>query len=103
MDAYVVISPRAVTADAAAAAVDTILARRAWDVVVRDNDREDNSKEVILPYQVMTQSVAAGTMSRRRRGVHHRRNNNDVEEGGHIIAGTTTTMDTNAAIIAAVD
>jgi len=29
-------------ADAAAAAVDLILARRAWAVVVRDNDRDDN-------------------------------------------------------------
>jgi len=40
----VVISPRAVMADAAAAAVDIILARRAWAVVARDNDRDDNSK-----------------------------------------------------------
>jgi len=33
MEAYVVISPRAVMADAAAAAVDIILARRVWAVV----------------------------------------------------------------------
>ena len=32
-------------ADAAAAAVDLILARRAWAVVVRDNDCDDNGEE----------------------------------------------------------
>ena len=31
-------------ADAAAAAVDLILARRAWAVVARDNDRDDNGE-----------------------------------------------------------
>jgi hypothetical protein len=31
-------------ADAAAAAVDLILARRAWAVVVRDNNRDDNGE-----------------------------------------------------------
>ncbi len=31
-------------ADAAAAAVDLILARRAWAVVARDNDGDDNGK-----------------------------------------------------------
>jgi len=31
-------------ADAAAAAVDLILARRAWAVVARDNDRVNNGK-----------------------------------------------------------
>jgi len=33
-----------VMADAAAAAVDLILARRVWAVVVRDNDRDNNGK-----------------------------------------------------------
>ena len=31
-------------ADAAAAAVDLILARRAWAAVARDNDRDDNGE-----------------------------------------------------------
>ena len=31
-------------ADAAAAAVDLILARRAWAVVAHDNDRDDNGE-----------------------------------------------------------
>ena len=33
-----------VMADTAAAAVDLILTRRVWAVVVRDNDRDDNGK-----------------------------------------------------------
>ena len=108
-----VISPRAVMADAAAAAVDIILARRAWAVVARDNDRDDNGKGGDPP--VPSDDAASGggddvnASSRMRSGGgtaggggggHHRRNDDDAEEGGHIIAGTTTTMDTNAATIA---
>jgi hypothetical protein len=101
-------------ADAAAVAVDLILARRAWAVVARDNDRDDNGEGGDPP--VPNDAAACGSgdddnaSSRMRSGVlttdgggggHHRRNDDDAEEGGHIIARTMTTMDIDAATIAA--
>ena len=58
----------AVMVDAAAVAVDIILARRAWDVVVRDNNRDDKGK-----------------------GASGGGDDIPAEEGGDIIAETTTT------------
>ncbi len=96
-----------------AEAVDLILARRAWAVVARDNDREDNGEGGDPPGSNDDAASGGGdndnASSRMRSGGgttdgggggHHRRNNDDAEEGGHIIAGTKTTMDTDAATIA---
>ena len=75
--------PWTVMADAAATAVDLILARRAWAVVA--------PKETILPYRTMTLPAAAGTTTTRRHrcGVVGGR---PTEEGVDIIAGTMTTQ-----------
>jgi hypothetical protein len=75
--------PWTVMADAAATAVDLILARRAWAVVA--------PKETILPYRTMTLPAAAGTTTTRRHrcGVVGGR---PTEEGVDIIARTMTTQ-----------
>ena len=94
MEAYVVISPRAVMADAPAAAVDIILARRAWDVVVCDNDRDDNGKGGDPP--VPSDDAASGggdDVPTEEGGGHHRRNDDDDgyqrghNRGGYDTAG----------------
>jgi hypothetical protein len=100
--------------DAAAVAVDLILVRRAWAVVARDNDCDDNGEGGDPP--VPNDATASGggdddnASSRMRsggettnggEGGHHRRNDNGAKEGGHIIVRTTTTMDIDAATITA--
>jgi hypothetical protein len=48
-------------ADAATAAVDLILARRAWMVVARDNDRDDNG-EGGNPQKTVTQKKKSASI-----------------------------------------
>ena len=103
-----------VMADATAVAVDLILARRAWAVVARDNDRDDNGEGGDPPVpngaaasgdgdddNASLRMRSGGGMTDGGGGGHHRRNDDDAEEGGHIIARTTTTIDIDAATIAA--
>ncbi len=106
--------PWTVMADAAAVAVDLVLARRAWTVVAHDNDRNDNSKggNPLVPNDAaasgrgdndnaLSRMQSGRGMTDRGGGRHHRWNDDNVEEGGHIIAGTTMTMDTDVATITA--
>ena len=90
-------------ADAAAAAVDLILARRAWAVVVRDNDCDNNVEGGNPPVpndaaasgsgdydNVSSRMQSGGGTTDGEGGGQYRRNDDDAEEGGHIIDGTTT-------------
>jgi hypothetical protein len=52
--------------DAAEAAADLILARRARAVAARDDNRTTTAKKAILPYRTMPLPAAAGTMTTRR-------------------------------------
>jgi hypothetical protein len=93
--------------------VDLILARRAWAVVARDNNRGNNGKGGNPPISnddaasgggdednVLSRMQSGGGTTDGGGGGHHCRNDDDGEERGHIIAGTMTTMDTDAATIA---
>ncbi len=76
--------PWTVMADATMVAVDLILARRAWAVVARDNDHDDNGKEG--DPHVPNDAAASGG-----RDDDNASSRRLTEEGGDIIAGTTTT------------
>ena len=78
-------------ADAAAAAVDLILARRAWAVVVRDNDCNDKGEGGDPPVPNDAAASGSGDYDNVSSRMQSGGGGQPTEEGGYNIAGTMTT------------